>query len=71
MGYQQEWVDDFDEGSEFDLADSTEDDDEGDPETTAAGDEGEGTVPEEADAADAAEQAMELPGGEDDEPRAG
>ncbi|WP_035704353.1 hypothetical protein [Glycomyces tenuis] len=69
MGYQQEWVDDFDEASEFDLVESADDGDQDDPEATAARDEG--AVPEEADAADAAEQAREVPGDEDDEPHAG
>ena len=31
MGYQREWVDDFDEGSEFDLAGSDDDGREDDP----------------------------------------
>ncbi|MCH7231867.1 hypothetical protein L0U85_13530 [Glycomyces sp. L485] len=70
MEYQQERADDYDEASEFDLADSAEDDDaEQDPETYAPGG-GEGAVPEEANDADAAEQAMEVPV-EDDEPYEG
>lgn len=69
MGYQQERVDDFDEASEFDLVDSTEDDsDEADPEAYTPG-EGVGAVPDEADPADAADQALEVPV-EDDEPHA-
>ena len=68
MGYQQEWVDDFDEASEFDLVDSAEDEgDENDPEAYAPGEE-QGAVPEEANAADAAEQSQEVPE-DDDEPR--
>ncbi|WP_026925117.1 hypothetical protein [Glycomyces arizonensis] len=70
MGYQQEWVDDFDEGSEFDLAGSADDDGEGeDPEAVAAGEEG--ATLEEVNPADAAEQGVEVPGEEDEEPHAG
>ncbi|GAA1676142.1 hypothetical protein GCM10009830_23510 [Glycomyces endophyticus] len=63
MNYQQEWADDYDEVSEFDLADSAEPGDEPDPESPVT-DPG---VPDEADPADAAEQLFAVPLDEDDE----
>ena len=66
MSYQQEWTDDFDEASEFDLVDSADDEGEDDPEDVAADEVG--FVPDEADPADAADQAAEVP--DDEEPYA-
>ncbi|MQM25660.1 hypothetical protein [Glycomyces albidus] len=63
MNYQQEWADDFEELSEFDLADSAEPEGEGDPEAPVS----DPDVPDEADPADAAEQLQEIPIDEDDE----
>ncbi|WP_100447497.1 hypothetical protein [Glycomyces xiaoerkulensis] len=64
MSYQGESADDFEEISEFDLADSAdESDEERDPEEYV-GDQ-ERAVPEEADVADAVDQALEVPADED------
>ncbi|WP_030160793.1 hypothetical protein [Glycomyces sp. NRRL B-16210] len=68
MNYHREWEGDADALSEFDLAGSSEPPEEGDPEEALA--EEEGTVPDEADPVDAAEQLIEIPL-EDDEPRGG
>ena len=68
MNYHQEWEGDADALSEFDLVGSAEPPAEDDPEAVAA--EEEGSVPDEADPADAAEQRMEVPL-EDDDPRGG
>ena len=62
MSFQQEWADD--ELSEFDLADSSEPPDEGDPEEAV--EERVGLVPDEANPADAAEQMIEVPVDDDD-----
>lgn len=63
-----EWVGELDEVSDFDR-DSADDDleDREDPESFP--DRGTASVPEEADAADVAEQAIEVPADEDDEAR--
>ncbi|RRR96140.1 hypothetical protein [Glycomyces terrestris] len=63
MNYQQEWAGDFDELSEFDLADSTEPARDGDPEAPVT----DPDLPDEADPADAAEQLADVPIDEDDE----
>ena len=65
MNYHQEWAEPTDELSEFDLADSADPPDEGDPEENVT--ENEGASPDEADPADAAEQRRTLP--DDDEDR--
>ncbi|WP_199042804.1 hypothetical protein [Glycomyces salinus] len=64
-----EWAGELDEVSDFDRDSSDDDlDDREDPESFSAAEEG--SVPEEADAADVAEQAIEVPADEDDEARA-
>ena len=63
MNYHQEWADENDELSEFDLADSSEPPPEDDPEASVT--ESRGVVPDEVDPADAADQMAEVP--EDDE----
>jgi hypothetical protein len=68
MNYHREWADESDELSEFDLANSADPPDEGDPEENVSG--REGATPEEADPADAAEQRSELPF-DDEDPRLG
>jgi hypothetical protein len=65
MNYHQEWADESDELSEFDLADSAEPPAEDDPE--AAVEEPE-ALPDEVDPADAAEQRQEVPDEEDERP---
>ncbi len=66
MNYHQEWADQSDELSEFDLANSSEPKGDDDPETSI--EEREGAVPDEADAADAAEQHQVVPLDDDEEP---
>jgi hypothetical protein len=66
MSFQQEWEDDFEELSEFDLAGSAEPPDEDDQE--AAVEESADAVPDEVDPADAAEQRREVPPEEDERP---
>lgn len=66
MSFQQEWADDFEESSEFDLAGSAEPPAEDDPE--AAVEESVEEVPDEVDPADAAEQRQEVPPEEDERP---
>jgi len=67
MNYHQEWADETDELSEFDLANSADPPDEKDPE--AAVSESEGTATDEADPADVADQLIEIPL-DDEEPHA-
>jgi hypothetical protein len=66
MNYHQEWADETDELSEFDLADSAEPPPADDPE--AGVEEPNGDLPDEADPADAAEQRQEVPEDEDERP---
>ena len=66
MSFQQEWADDFEDLSEFDLAGSAEPPDEDDPETVV--EEPAEAVPDEVDPADAAEQRQEVPPEEDERP---
>jgi hypothetical protein len=66
MNYHQEWTDESDELSEFDLADSAEPPPDDDPEEAV--EEPEGLLPDEVDPADAAEQRREVPPDEDERP---
>ncbi|GAA2300329.1 hypothetical protein GCM10009853_065910 [Glycomyces scopariae] len=63
MNYQQEWADEHDELSEFDLSNSSEPFDDPDPESPVA----DPPLPDEADPADAVEQLAAVPFDEDDE----
>ncbi|WP_112133680.1 hypothetical protein [Glycomyces dulcitolivorans] len=63
MNYQQEWADDYDELSEFDLANSAPPGDDVDPESPVS----DPDLPDEADPADVAEQLFAVPLDEDDE----
>ncbi|MEU6858189.1 hypothetical protein AB0B28_04850 [Glycomyces sp. NPDC046736] len=66
MNFHQEWAGEDDLLSEFDLAGSAEPARDEDPETPVA--DPEGAVPDEADPQDAAEQRIEVPLDEEDEP---
>lgn len=66
MNYHQEWTDESGELSEFDLADSADPPAEDDPEEAV--EVPNGALPEEVDAADAAEQRQEVPEDEDERP---
>lgn len=62
MNYQQEWAEENDELSEFDLADSSEPPGDDDPEAPVT----DPDPPDEADRADAADQLIEIQFGEEE-----
>jgi hypothetical protein len=66
MNYHQEWADESDELSEFDLADSAEPPADDDPEEAV--EVPEGLLPDEVDPADAAEQRREVPPDDEERP---